>query len=66
MIGHTNRLFTVLRPAQEFLHRDFEQEGIFIVSHLLLHVATVFLVSSKDCPHSVAFYDTQGDVEDLF
>ena len=46
--------------------RAFEQGGIFIVSHLLWHGASVFPVSSEGPLHSVAFYDTQGDVEDLF
>jgi hypothetical protein len=36
------------------------------VPHLLWHGASVFLVSSKGLPHSVASYDTQGDVEGLF
>jgi hypothetical protein len=43
-----------------------EQKGIFIVPHLLWHGASVFPNSSKGPPHSVAFYNTQGDVEDLF
>jgi hypothetical protein len=46
--------------------RAFEQEGFFIVPHLLWHGASVFLVSSEGPPHSIASYDTQGDVEDLF
>jgi hypothetical protein len=37
----------------------FEQGGIFIVSHLLWHGASVFLVSSEGPSHSVASYDTQ-------
>jgi hypothetical protein len=45
--------------------RALEQGGIFIVPHLLWHGASVFPVSSKGLPHSVASYDTQGDVEDL-
>ena len=44
----------------------FEQGGIFIVPHQLRHGASVFPVSSEGPPHSVAFYDTLGDVEDLF
>ena len=44
----------------------FEQGGIFIVPHLLWHGASVFPVSSEGPPHLVAFYDTRGDVEDLF
>ena len=46
--------------------RAFEQGGIFIVPHLLWHGDSVFLVSSEGPPHSIAFYNTQGDVEDLF
>jgi hypothetical protein len=46
--------------------RAFEQEGIFIVSHLLWHRTSVFLVSSEGPPHSVTSYDTRGDMEDLF
>jgi hypothetical protein len=46
--------------------RAFEQGGIFIVPHLLWHWASVFPVSSEGLPQSVAFYNTQGDVEDLF
>jgi hypothetical protein len=46
--------------------KAFEQEGIFIVPHLLWHGASVFPVSSKGTPHSVASYDTRGDVEDLY
>jgi hypothetical protein len=38
----------------------FEQAGIFIVPHLLLHGTSVFPVSSEGPPHLVAFYDTQG------
>jgi hypothetical protein len=46
--------------------RAFEQGGIFIVWHLLWHGALVFPVSSEGPPLSVASFDTQGDVEDLF
>jgi hypothetical protein len=46
--------------------RAFEQGGIFIVSHLLWHGTSVFPVSSEGPPHSVASYDTQGDMENLF
>jgi hypothetical protein len=46
--------------------RAFEQGKIFIVPHLLRHRASVFPVSSKGPPHSIASYDTQGDVENLF
>jgi hypothetical protein len=46
--------------------RAFEHRGIFIVPHLLRHGALVFPVSSEEPPHSVASYDTHGDVEDLF
>jgi hypothetical protein len=46
--------------------RAFEQRGIFIVSHLLWHGASVLPVSSKGPPHSIASYDIRGDVKDLF
>jgi hypothetical protein len=46
--------------------RAFEQGGIFIMPHLLWHGTSVFPVSSEGPPYLVAFYDTQGDVEDLF
>jgi hypothetical protein len=47
--------------------RAFEQGGIFlIVPHLLWHGTSVFPVSSEGPPHLVAFYDTRGEVEDLF
>jgi hypothetical protein len=46
--------------------RAFEQGGIFIVPHLLWHGTSVFPVSPEGPPHSVASYDTQGGVEDLF
>jgi hypothetical protein len=46
--------------------RAFEQGGIFIVPHLLWHGASVFPISSEGPPHSIASYDTQGDVENLF
>ena len=45
--------------------RAFEQGGIFIVPHLLWHGPRSFRSHTKDRPHSVASYDTQGDVEDL-
>jgi hypothetical protein len=44
----------------------FEQGGIFIVPHLLWNGASVFRVSSEGPPHSVASYETQGDVKNLF
>jgi hypothetical protein len=46
--------------------RAFGQREIFIVPHLLRHMASIFPVSSERTPHLVAFYDTQGGVEDLF
>jgi hypothetical protein len=47
--------------------RAFEQGGIFIVLQVVLWYETLlFPVSSKGPTHLVAFYDTQGDVEDLF
>ena len=75
-------LFTVLHPSQEYFTymetspaveglqnlglclalRTFEQRGIFIVPHLLWHGVSVFPVSSE----GLAFYETLGDVEDLF
>jgi hypothetical protein len=45
--------------------RAFEQGGIFIVPNLLWHEA-IFSVSSEGLPHSVASYNTQGSVENLF
>jgi hypothetical protein len=46
--------------------RAFQQGGIFIMPHLLWHGTSVFPVSSEGPPHSVAFFNTQGDAEDLF
>jgi hypothetical protein len=46
--------------------RAFEQGGIIIVPHLLWHEASAFPVSSEGPPHSVASYDTHGDVENPF
>jgi hypothetical protein len=46
--------------------RAFEQGGIFIVPHLLWHGTSVFPILSEGPPHLVAFYDTRGDVEDIF
>jgi hypothetical protein len=46
--------------------RAFEQGGIFIMPHLLWHGTSFFPVSSEGPPLSVASYDTQGGVEDLF
>jgi hypothetical protein len=40
--------------------RPFEQEGIFIVPHLLWHGTSVFPVSSEGLPHSVALRHTRG------
>jgi hypothetical protein len=40
--------------------RAFEQGGIFIVSHLRWHRASVFPVSSEGTPHSVASYDSES------
>jgi hypothetical protein len=36
------------------------------VPHRLWHGVSVFSVSSEGPPHLVAFYDTPGDVENLF
>jgi hypothetical protein len=42
--------------------RDFEyREGIFIVPHMLWLKTLVFPFSSEGPPHSLAFYDSQGD-----
>jgi hypothetical protein len=46
--------------------RAFEQDGIFIMPHLLWHRVSVFLVSSEGLPHSIASYGTHGDAENLF
>jgi hypothetical protein len=46
--------------------RDFEQGGIFIVPHLLWHGPSFLPISPEGPLHSVASYDTQGDVEELF
>jgi hypothetical protein len=46
--------------------RAFGQGGIFIMPLLLWHGTSVYPVSSERPPHLVAFYDTRGDVEDLF
>jgi hypothetical protein len=46
--------------------RAFDQGGIFIVPHLLWHGTSVFSGLIRRTVHSVASYDTQGDVEDLF
>jgi hypothetical protein len=46
--------------------RAIKRGGIFIVPHLLWHGTSVYLVSSEGSPHSVAYYDTHGDAEDLF
>jgi hypothetical protein len=46
--------------------RAFERGGIFIMPHLLWHGTSFFPISFEGPPQSVASYDTQGDVEDLF
>ena len=46
--------------------RTFKQEEIFIVPYLLWHGTWDFPVSPEGPLHLVAFYDTQGDVENLF
>jgi hypothetical protein len=43
----------------------FEQEGIFIVLHLLWHGTSVFPVSFEGSSHSVASYDTHEDADYL-
>jgi hypothetical protein len=72
--GRFSTRFKILRYTGEGLQnlglcsalRAFEQGGIFIMPHLLWHRTSVFPVSSEGPPHLVAFYDTRGDVEDLF
>jgi hypothetical protein len=72
--GHFSTRFKILRYTGEGLQnlglcsalRAFEQGGIFIVPQLLWHGASVLPVSSEGPPHSVASYDTHGDVKDLF
>jgi hypothetical protein len=46
--------------------RAFEQGKIFIVPHLLWIGASVFPVTAKGPPHSVASYDTQGNMENPY
>jgi hypothetical protein len=46
--------------------RAFEQGEIFIMSYLLWHGASSGLIRWTAETHSVASYDTHGDVEDLF
>jgi hypothetical protein len=47
--------------------RAFEQEGMFIVPHLLWHRTSVSRSHPKDCPiQSPLTTHTLGDVEDLF
>jgi hypothetical protein len=45
---------------------NWSQGGIFIMPHLLWQEVSVFPVSSEGPFHSVASYDTYGNVEDLF
>ena len=45
--------------------KAFEQEEIFVVTHLLWHGTSVFPVSSEGPPQSIASYDTNGDAEGL-
>jgi hypothetical protein len=53
------------RPIWSAL-KAFEQGGFFTMPHLLWHGTSVFSVSSDGPPLSVASYNTQGNVEDLF
>jgi hypothetical protein len=47
--------------------RAFEQEGIFIMPHLLRYgTLEIVPVSSDGPPHLIASYYTQGSVEDTF
>jgi hypothetical protein len=48
------------------LCRAFKQGGVLTMPHLLWHGTSVIPVSSEGSSHSVASYDTDGDVEDLF
>jgi hypothetical protein len=48
------------------LDQGLEQRVIFIMSLLQWHSASVFPLSFKEPPYSVAFYDIQVDVDDLF
>jgi hypothetical protein len=58
--------FTITGEGQADTWR-LEQEGIFIILHLLCHGASVFLVSSEGPPmYLVASYDILWDAEDLF
>jgi hypothetical protein len=43
-----------------------QNSGLWSALSLLWHGASVFPVSSEVPPHSVASYDTQGDVKDLY
>jgi hypothetical protein len=43
-----------------------EQGGIFIMPHLLWHGTSVLPVSSEEPLHLIAYYDLQGDAEELF
>jgi hypothetical protein len=70
----TQEFFTIVTITGEGLQnlglcsslRAFEQGRIFIVSHLLWARVSVFPLSSEGPLYSVASYNTQGDVEDLF
>jgi hypothetical protein len=81
LIDLTDWLFIVLRPAQEFFTYNYRWRakfwpmlgsqglwggrGLYRVTPAVTR-ASVFPVSSEGPPHSVASYDTRGDVEDLF
>jgi hypothetical protein len=45
--------------------RAVEQGMVFIVPHLLWHRASGFPASSEGPPHSVTYYNTQKDADDL-
>ena len=46
----------VIKGMQNLATKSLEQEGIFIVPHLLWHKASDF----DDRPNSLTFYDKQG------
>jgi hypothetical protein len=48
------------RPTCISAPSAFEQGGIFIVSYLLWHGTSVFLVSCEGPPHSIDSYDTES------
>jgi hypothetical protein len=62
-----SRIFSLIWRRQfRPMTRAFEQGGIFIVSHLLWHGASVFPVSSVGPPPLIASYDLQRKAEHLY